>query len=69
MVHSIINHKLGGGGEWRGYKDGFSSGPEKHPVFIFNQEISHHCYVTPKTERKIQSKQHNFHQCQINFNI
>lgn len=50
VTYSIINHR-GGGVDY-----GFSSGPEKHPVFIVNQEISHHCYVKPKTESKIQSK-------------
>lgn len=44
-----------GGGE-----QGFSSGPEKNPVLIFSQEISPHCYVKPKTQRRIQSKQYNF---------
>lgn len=62
VTYSIINHR--GGGEY-----GFSSGPEKHPVFIVNQEISHHCYVKPRTESKIQSKLYDFNLCQSNVNI
>jgi len=46
VTYSIINQHLGdrdgNQGEW-GKKYRVSSGPEKHAVFIFNQEISHHC--------------------------
>lgn len=50
LTYSIIKYHL------VREKYGFSSGPEKHSVFIFNQEISHHCYMKLKMERKIQSK-------------